>query len=296
MPKSLILAFEIGYKAIPGAMALPINSWAEFLQVLNQLKSEKKKEETAKAKGETYELPYDTIIIDIVDIAWSLCEKYILAQQGVEKVADIPYGAGYTLVSNEFDTKMRSIIQMGYGVVFISHEQALASEDDKDVKYATCTLPKRPKNLITRMVDVYGYATVDQSADGLVHTLHMRQTPEWEAGARFKYVPESVPLDYKAVTIAIDNAIDMDNKEHGGTLATEDFIVYDKPTEARSFTEVKSSIDNLIKQIMSTPENAPKISAIVEERLGRDKKLSQATEENLEQIIMIEYDLKALLA
>ena len=59
---------------------------------------------------------------------------------------------------------------------------------------------------------------------------------------------------------------------------------------------VKSSIDNLIKQIMSTPENAPKISAIVEERLGRDKKLSQATEENLEQIIMIEYDLKALLA
>ena len=33
--KHLLLGFEKGYNALPGVMAAPINSWAEFLQVLN---------------------------------------------------------------------------------------------------------------------------------------------------------------------------------------------------------------------------------------------------------------------
>lgn len=37
-PKTLLLAFETGYLAIPGIMAQPINKWSEFKQVLKQLK------------------------------------------------------------------------------------------------------------------------------------------------------------------------------------------------------------------------------------------------------------------
>ena len=43
-PKHLLLAFEKGYNAIPGAMAQPINTWAEFKKVLRQLKDEAVKE------------------------------------------------------------------------------------------------------------------------------------------------------------------------------------------------------------------------------------------------------------
>ena len=43
-PKHLLLAFEKGYNAIPGAMAQPINTWAEFRKVLRQLKDEAIKE------------------------------------------------------------------------------------------------------------------------------------------------------------------------------------------------------------------------------------------------------------
>lgn len=39
-PDHLLLAFEKGYNAIPGAMAQPINSWSEFRKVLRQLKDE----------------------------------------------------------------------------------------------------------------------------------------------------------------------------------------------------------------------------------------------------------------
>ena len=36
-PKHLLLAFEKGYAAIPGAMALPVNSWGEFLKYLREI-------------------------------------------------------------------------------------------------------------------------------------------------------------------------------------------------------------------------------------------------------------------
>ncbi len=52
--KALLLGFEAGYLTIPGIMALPINSWAEFKSVLKQLKTD----EGHKA--------YSNIIIDTV--------------------------------------------------------------------------------------------------------------------------------------------------------------------------------------------------------------------------------------
>ena len=56
-PESLLLAFEKGYNAIPGIIAQPINSWAEFKQTLRELKKPEVKEK------------FSTIIIDTADIA-----------------------------------------------------------------------------------------------------------------------------------------------------------------------------------------------------------------------------------
>ena len=79
-PKSLLLAFEKGYNALAGIMVQPINSWAEFIKVLRQLKDEKVKDK------------FETIILDTVDIAYQYCEKYVCSNNGVNTIADIPYG------------------------------------------------------------------------------------------------------------------------------------------------------------------------------------------------------------
>lgn len=79
-PNHLLLGFEKGWNAIPGAMAQPINSWSEFKKALRQLKDEK-----VRAR-------FETIIIDTVDIAYDYCEKYICSNNGVDTIGDIPYG------------------------------------------------------------------------------------------------------------------------------------------------------------------------------------------------------------
>lgn len=55
-PKSLLLAAEKGYSALPGVFAQPINSWSDFLKVLRELKDPAVKEK------------FETIVIDTAKI------------------------------------------------------------------------------------------------------------------------------------------------------------------------------------------------------------------------------------
>ena len=60
---------------------------------------------------------FETIIIDTISIAWDLCEQYICAQNSVQKISDIEWGGGYTACKKEFESTLRKITQLGYGVV-----------------------------------------------------------------------------------------------------------------------------------------------------------------------------------
>ena len=153
-PKSLLLAFEKGYNAIPGIMAQPVNKWSEFKQILTQLKKEQAKE------------MFSTIIIDTADIAYDYVTKYICDNAkrsdggfGVDNISDIPFGKGYSLVAQEFDECLRSIVQMNYGLVLISHatDKTFRDESGEEYNKIVPTLDKRATNIVSRMNDIIGY-------------------------------------------------------------------------------------------------------------------------------------------
>ena len=108
-PKALLCAFERGYNAIGGIRAQDIVKWSDFKMVLRQLE-----------KPEAH-ASFETIIIDTISIAWDLCEQYICAQNSVQKIGDIEWGGGYTACKKEFESTLRKITQLGYGVVLIAH-------------------------------------------------------------------------------------------------------------------------------------------------------------------------------
>ena len=91
-PKPLLLAFEKGYNAIPGIIAQDISTWGELKQVLRDLK-----------KPEVKQL-FSTIIIDTVDIASQLCEKYLCNQLGIENIGDGGWAVnGWAKVKKEWE-------------------------------------------------------------------------------------------------------------------------------------------------------------------------------------------------
>lgn len=291
-PNSLLLAFEAGYLTIPGVMALPINTWAEFKSVIRQLKTN---------EGHA---AYDNIIVDTVDIAYDLCEKYICNREGVETIGDLAYGKGYSLVSHEFDEALRTIPQIGYGLVMISHSQDKTFKDENGQEYnQICpTLGNRPRLIVDRMSDLIIYAHPIQEEDGTIHTVgFMRQTPRFVAGSRFKYIPDDIDFTYENLVNAIGNAIDKEAAEYDNKYVT------DEPTDfpsAQSVNEQESNFNDLINRFNELVEKiqdatgdefgdtwAPRIIEITNKYLGKGKRVSEAKPSQAEQVELILNDL-----
>jgi DNA-directed RNA polymerase subunit F len=287
-PKSLLLAFEKGYNAINNVMAQPINKWSEFKQVLKQLKDPKVQER------------FETIIVDTADIAWDLWEKYILNREGVDKIGDIPYGAGYGMVEKEFDEALRSIPLLDYGLVLISHSEDKEFKDENGESYQRIvpTLPKRARKVVTRMVDIIAYSRTvqDQETGETSVNLYMRGTPRFEAGSRWKHTPDYIPFKYENLVNVIAEAIEK-QAEEDGVEATSEHINLFQEVETHSFDEVVEEINEILGKLMEISEdNAPKITRVIESHLGKGRKVSEATEEQLEMLILIRDDLKDLLS
>ena len=290
-PNHLLLAFEKGYNAIPGAMAQPINSWAEFIKVYKQLKDDKVKE------------TYETIIIDTVDIAYNYCETYVCNNNGVSTIGDIPFGKGYTLVSKEFDEKLRSIVQMGYGIVLISHATDKTFKDEAGVEYNRIvpTLDKRANNIVARMADIIGYSRPVSDENGNTKTiLFMRGTTRYEAGSRFKYTPDYIEFTYQNLVDAIATAIDQQAKEDGQDLFTNERENAYKDTSSHlDFDALMSEFKTLIEGFTADEKKmeeyyAPRITEIVDGYLGKGKKVGDMNRDQVEQLALIVDDLKAL--
>ena len=289
-PGALLLAFEKGYATIAGAMVCPINSWSEFKKLFVEFKDPAVKER------------YQTIVIDTADIAYSYCEKYICtresdAKHSYQNVADIPYGKGYSMAMDEFDECIRKILQLGYGLVIISHDQdkTMKNENGEEYNQIIPTLDKRARLVCERTCDIIGYCREVEDQEGhKTVRMFMRETSRYVAGSRFKYTPDSIELSYDNLVKAIADAIDEQERVSKGTttnsfnnLHTDD-IEYDFPALMK---EVQQTVGALMS---GHPEMEHKIVSIVDKHLGKGKKVSDCTPDQAALVDLILYDLKHL--
>ena len=289
-PNHLLLAFEKGYSTIPGAMALPINSWTEFRSAIVDLKDEETKQ------------MYDTVIMDTADIAYMYCEKYICNREGKATIGDIPYGAGYGMVETEFDDCLRKIIQLGYGLVLISHSTDRTEKDTDGSEYQKMmpTLDKRGRKVCERTCDIIGLSQPVKNAQGEIETrLFLRETPRFVAGSRFKYMPDSIVFTYDNLVNAIAEAVDLEAKEHGNQYVTDKFVNLhaDNAIETTAdYEELMAEFQVLVGKAMEKSQsNRARITSIVNEYLGFGKKVSECTEVNTPQLLLIVAELRKLV-
>lgn len=300
-PRHLLLAFEKGYNAIPGAMAQPINSWSEFKKVLTQLKKEEVKEK------------FETIIIDTADIAYDYCEKYICQNAknpqggfGVDTIGDINFGKGYTLVAKEFDEALRSIVQMDYGLVLISHAQDKVFTDEQGHEYNKIvpTLGNKPRNIVSRLCDIIGYSRTVQMEDGTTSTkLFMRGTPRYEAGSRFKYTPDYIDFNYQSLVNAIGDAIDKQAAEDGTEYFTnERKNLYTDTSAELDFDELINKFNKMVQGLIESNDEekfvsywSPRITQITDKYLGKGVKVNNCSREQVEALDLICTDLEELI-
>ena len=279
-PDALVLAFEIGTNARPGAMIQKIDTWSTFKLVLRQLEKPE-----AKAK-------FSTICIDTVAIAYDLCEQFICAQNGVQKIGDIPYGGGYAALSKEFDNALRKITMMGYGLIMTCHLKESSDENGEITGYKP-DLNNRCLKIVNGLVDIIGVITQTWDEHGESHRwIQTRSTPTIVAGSRYKYLAPRIPFGYNEFLEALGQAID--REQENGAVVTDSAPI--DTFEKLDYKAIRAEASELWSVLVERdPDNAPIILKKVEMIFGRPMKLSEITEDQVDLFNLVVLDMRDML-
>ena len=283
-PKNLLLAFEKGYNAIAGVKPVDITKWSDFKLVLRQLE-----------KPEARQL-YDTVTLDTIGIAWEMCEQFICAQNGVQKISDISWGGGYSACKKEFESCLRKITQLGYGLVIIAHVDKRIEKraDDDEVEILGPAIPKRAYEIVNQLVDIIGYIDITWDEEGNSERwLYTRKTPTVMAGSRFKYLAPKIKFGYKELVTAISEAIDKSEKLDGAVVVDTSEQVIEEKLDYKAIREEASMLWQTL--VGKDPENAPIILKKVEMIFGRPMKLSEITEDQVDLFNLAVLDMRDML-
>ena len=283
-PKNLLLAFEKGYNAIGGAKPVDIMKWSDFKLVLRQLE-----------KPEARQL-YDTVTIDTVGLAWDMCEQFTCAQNGVQKIGDIPWGGGYSACKKEFESCLRKITQLGFGLVVIAHVDKRTEKraDDSEVEILGPAIPKRAYEIVNQLVDIIGYIDVSWDEEGNSERwLYTRKTPTVMAGSRFKYLAPKIRFGYQELVNAISEAIDKSEKLDGAVVVE---TAEQKIEETLDYKAIRAEASELWQKLVAQDEeNAAIILKKVEMIFGRPMKLSEITEDQVDLFNLALMDMREML-
>ena len=279
MPGAILLAFEKGYNALPGVMAQDITSWGEMKQVYRELKKPAVKE------------MYQSIVVDTIDIAADMCQKYICDQNGITTLGELGFGKGWTFFKNEFNQVFRGLTQLGYAVVFLGHHRELI-EEGTNRTIIRPALSNSTRVTISGMADIIGYA--HQKKDASMSVLTLRHDDSIECGGRFKYIKSEIEMSYDNLVAVVRDAIEKEAEEHNNQ-----FITNEKQTtvekETYDFDTLMKEFKGLCEALMEEDEsNGAKITATVEHYLGKGKKASEITPYQVEFLALINEDLKNL--
>ena len=285
MPGALLLAFERGYNALPGVIAQDVTTWGEMKQVMRELKKPEVKER------------FKSIIVDTADIAADLCQKYICSQLGIENIGDGGWTTnGWAKYKKELEDVFRSLAQLGYAVVFISHdkEKTITPQNAKEYQQIGSSMQSSALAIIENMCDIIGYAhpKVTESGARMVLTLRSPDNSV-RCGCRFKYIEPEIDFTYEALTKALNEAIDKEANETNNQYVTTErqsapiLKEYDFDALMNEFKEI---VGGLMERDSAT--NMPKITQIIDKYLGKGKKISEATRDQAELVYLIVTEIK----
>lgn len=282
-PGALLLAFERGYNALPGVLAQDITTWGQMKEVLRELK----KPEVKAA--------FKTVIIDTVDIASVICEKYICSQLGIDNIGDGGWTTnGWAKVKREWEQTFRSITMEGYAVIFISHskDKTFKPKNAPEYNQIVPSCSTAYNEIIKNMADIMGYIDVD----GNVRKLVLR-SPDGsiDCKCRFKHIAPVIEFSYQSLVNALNDAIDKEAVETGNKFITNErvsavaAVEYDYDALMSEFSSIAGDLMN-----KNQTKYGPLITQIVDKILGRGKKISDTTPDQAEFVYLILQEVKEL--
>lgn len=207
LDSTLLLATEIGYKAMSGVFAIPITGFENpeddngeqrgFIEVIDELIENKNN------------IPFKFIIIDTI----TALERYAIAyaikkanrqdnpDTRYKDISDIPWGKGYNMVAEFIYEQIDRLKRSGYGIFLIGHEkeQKKTTKDGFEYHFTTFNAQRKTADIIEREADMIIYGDIQaKDIGGKIkdqRTLRFRSDGNILCGTRFRNFPETIDSD-----------------------------------------------------------------------------------------------------
>lgn len=155
---------------------------------------------------------------------------------------------------------------------------------------------KRAYDIVNQLVDIIGYIDVTWDEDGNSERwLYTRKTPTIMAGSRFKYLAPKIKFGYQELVDAIADAIEKSEKLDGAVVVDSDDLVTNE-SEILSYDAIRAEAQELwTKLIAQNEENAVRILKKVEMIFGRQMKLSEITEDQVDLYNLVVIEMREML-
>lgn len=287
LPRALFCNFEVGTNFVSGVRAQKISKWSDFKLVLKQLEQPR-----------AHDI-YDTVVIDTVGQAYTLCEEFTCAQAGVQKLGDVPYGAAYASCKKEFESALRKITMLGFGICCICHSEVKkeSGPDETIIETVAPAMPSRAADVVNRLVDIIAYIDVSYDENGkAIRNFVTRRTPTIMAGSRLPYLDAVIPFSYDSLVDAIGRAIAKQEEMDGAHVVdTTEFFAEDK----LDYATLRSEAESLWKTLVATENGmnedmARRIAKRVEMIFGRPMKISEITEDQTDLLNLVVIEMREL--
>lgn len=200
-PNALFLYTDPGLTFI-SAFKQPLLKWQDFKDAVKLLVAQPKP-------------IYGIVVIDTVDLLYSMCVDSVCRARGIEHVSDEQWGKGYDIIDREFKVPIQQLVQLkdrGCGVAFISHatDIELRGRIVKTSKIIPA-MKKGARTIILPLCDVIGYCGFSRSKSDDADTnspryLFFKPDETLEAKDRTKILPEKCLLNITSLKACFNNA------------------------------------------------------------------------------------------
>lgn len=285
MSKPFVIATESGLNATVGVAYNRVNSWADFKKLVKQF--------TSKATVDKARELYDTIIIDELYASALLCQDYIqtVIGGGALTLGDTVEGGKvnlYQAYEKEFFKMVNTLLSCNYTVVFIGHEQ------EKDGKM----YPKGDKRSVDPVKDFVDYVIylrsngVDDEGRVIPSSAYLAETDQFFARSRFDTTPTYLPVwSAEALEEAVNIGIEGKERESGVKAVSYEEQKAQNTSVSYDYDEVMDLLQE-VGQKFAKAGKMDELTEIVEETLGRGKKVSECTKKQLDAMVIILDNLK----
>ena len=264
-PGALLVATENGYKFINGVIAQRISSWGEAKQIYRQLKNPEVQDK------------FKTIVFDRADTLYDYCKQYICSIKGISDLGELAYSAGYTAAKKEFNSFIKGIESLGYGMVFITHDKVDMEKQTKQ------DLENNAAKVLRGYAD-FTFLLKKETVDDVDTVIAYSQRNESDTKRRARYFTSSFEFTYDNLQKELKSAIDKQIQMEGIEVQVKERQV----EQARSFDELRDSVIQLYTHFIQI-EHA-EISNINDIIAGQMQgvRLSQAPESYYDKLLVIE--------